>query len=174
MAIELISSGSDWIVSGGGFTPGYLLATQQYAPAVQAGIPLNKGTVTALDTTNLTLSLVVPPSGNVDIHAEFMAAVTVTIHDGVLWVGVLNHTGGALIGSCVVATLNEIVNTTSFFNCTPTLHLTGLNPGPLQVDLAAGIFNVAGSAGNIYIKSNASTAVTDTAGSPALIQATAA
>lgn len=100
--------------------------------------------MTALDTTNLTLAFTVPANGIVDV--DVMVACFVGTTSELLWLGLLNHTGGAQIGNSEEVFFSS--NATNVMTLArPRFHLTELTPGALQVDLAA----VASSTSGIII-----------------------
>ena len=106
--------------------------------------------MTALDTTNFTLSFTVPQSGNVLVEAEFTYEITWNTSGSYLLMGILNHTGGAQLGDNIrAAVISVTAESTLQARTTCSWYLTGLTPGALQVDLAAYI-TPSGASGIIY------------------------
>jgi len=178
MAMELVAPNTavagSWYVVGGGFTPGYLLATQQYAPAVLTSYTVVGGTMTALDTTNATLSFIVPPDGNVDVRAEFTANCTRgAAANNALLIALLDHTSHAVVGYFISVMVNAIVSSTQIVSASRIFNLTGLAPGAKQVDLAAADVTAAGNAAFIYAQGQSSV-VSSGVVAPLLLEATAA
>jgi len=176
MGIQFVYSAVNarWIVVGGGFTPGYLLATQQYAPAALKSYTVVGGTMTALDTTNATLSLIVPPSGNVDIRAEFTANCTRgAAANNALLIALLDHTSSAVVGDFISVMVNAITSSTQIVSASRIFHLTGLTPGAKQVDLAAADVTAAGNAAFIYAQGQSSV-ISSGVVAPLLLEAIAA
>lgn len=151
-----------------GVPAGTLLATQNYTTTHSYTVVA--GTLTALDAINATLSFTVPASGNVDVQVQLSVSVTITVTASNMWAQLLNHSGGAGLGTATEVMTNAVANTTGYSNPTLRFHLTGLTPGALQVDLAAAVVNTAGTAGTVLTGAAASN-VTNT---PLLIQAFAA
>lgn len=153
--------------------PGTLLKSQLYAPASRASYTLGTS-LALLDATNATLAFVVPANGKVDIVVEAFSAVSMTTNNVAITLGLLNHTGGAQIGTSKCLQVLTIQNNQVCQVNTVTFHLTGQTPGALQLDLAAGRSNVAGGAASILVQGLTglfpSTAVAD----DLLIQAKAA
>lgn len=160
-----------WYVTWGGFVPGTLLETQQYAPGTLASYVLGS-TLSTIDTTNLTLAFTVPSSGNVDLDYEFTCNASYNSAPTIVALGALNHSGGAQLGYTKPVILSE---TDSEANSQVTIrtrfHLTGLTPGALQVDAAGQTIN--GQFGTIYAQ-GITGAATSSQESPALMQAFAA
>jgi hypothetical protein len=116
-------------------TAGNLIATHVYGGAST----YNLGSWAAVDTTNATLALTVPASGNVDVDVEVSWTISATNSSGsAIVLGLGNHTGGAQVGNSleliqlVDAVANEYAGTARL-----RWHLTGLTPGALQLDLYA-------------------------------------
>ena len=108
---------------------GVLLATQQYAPGGGHTYTPNVSSLTALDTTNLTLSFTVPSNGIVDVEVQVFAAAGQELD-----VGLLNHSGGAQVGYTQDLS-GGAYNWEGIAKF--RWHLTGLTPGALQLDFAA-------------------------------------
>ena len=119
--------------------PGIVLATVKYAPVSLATYSVATTTITALDTTNLTLSLTVPANGIVDFEVSLSFDLIRTTTTSQLYVALLNHTGGAVITDPVSIAINQTSTTTLSATNLLKFHATGLAPGALQVDLAAGV-----------------------------------
>ena len=130
--------------------PGTILATAVYAPGSLTTYTLT-GTLAALDTTNATLAFTVPASGIVDVEVQAFAVCTRTTTANAIYIGLLNHTGGAQIGLTAELTNNQVASTIEI-SSTIKFHLTGLSPGALQVDLAGAYIVATGSAGSIVAR----------------------
>lgn len=176
-AVGRLGVGAAGTVLGGGATPGWtvlpgtLLATQQVASAHTYSV--NVGTLTALDTTNATLSLTVPASGNVDIEVSGYSTITTGASGGSMFMGILNHSGGAQLGFTLVVDTVAVVSSSLDQQFKKRFHLTGLTPGALQVDVAAVVTTGAGNSGQVITAGNTGTPAAGT-GEPLLIQAFAA
>jgi hypothetical protein len=131
----------------GAITAGQLLGTTQYAPASLVTYSLST-TLAKLDTTNLTLSFTVPASGNVDIDVMATMQWSATSGGEVNVLGLFQHGTSTQLGYTTNANGYAYTSPTSFISGVYVrFHLTGLTPGALQVDLAAG--NGAGT-GELY------------------------
>jgi hypothetical protein len=128
MLIALTYIGGIWYVVDGGFSPGYELGTQQYAPASIQTYALTTS-MALLDATNLTLAFIAPPDGNADIHTQISAATGAVADPAVL--GILNNSGGGQLGYD-----NNFIVTGSATLLVCRFHLTGLTAGALQINLA--------------------------------------
>ena len=128
---------------------GTLLADMQYAPASIDTINLST-TLAALDATNLTLALTVPASGKVTIKCEFYFSVTDTTGANAIGIGLLNHAGGAQLGKTIMMAQPTANALTYLIRSTATFLLTGLTPGALQVDFAAGCSNTSTGAAGVF------------------------
>jgi hypothetical protein len=158
------------VVSGasGGSGKGSLLAITQYAPALIATYAFSGITnLTAVDTANVTLPFVVPPSGNVIVACNVFTWQQNLL--GMYGIGLLNHAGGAQVGDTWQFGISGFVAANNFqpwLTVHPTFYLTGLTPGPLQVDLAA-----ATTSGNFTLYAQAVTGGPNTAKASPLIMA---
>lgn len=125
-----------------------LLAAHSYGPATEATYNANTTTLTVMDATNLTLSLTVPASGNVDIDVSAdWAFATVAVTSAVdIFMGIVKHGAvGTVYGlKSWFGNNNSIV---AGANDTHRYNLTGLTPGALQVDLAMGVSGPLGTGG---------------------------
>lgn len=159
------------VVSG----PGTILATVQYAPVSLAIYPVQPTTMTALDTTNLTITFIVPQNGVVDVEALFFAQMSSNVANNGLWVGWLNHTGGAIVGNACLVSGTTTGDSSPQQVMFVKTHLTGLTPGSLSLDLAAVYPAAVGNSASIFAQSSASKAYsTLSAGvSPVILQAIA-
>jgi len=120
--------------SAWGVIPGAKLATVVYAPATLTAKTISQPTLVAFDTTNLTISFVVPQSGKVTIEA--LATVQPSTATAKWCFGLLVHGTSTLVGTIYVS-IDGSANTQS-----PRplkWYLTGLTPGPMQLDLAGAI-----------------------------------
>jgi hypothetical protein len=177
----LLAAGASGTVLEGGTTPawgvlpGTVLATQQFAPSTLSTYAAAATTMTALDTTNLTLSFTVPANGIVDVLVQITYTIVGTVGGATLYLCLLNHTGGALLGNVQMLAVNGGTSITLQAVNTVTFHLTGLTPGALQIDVAGGKIDASGTAtGNFYAIANTSkTIASDTAAGPCIIQAIA-
>jgi hypothetical protein len=177
----LLAAGASGTVLEGGTTPawgvlpGTVLATQQFAPSTLSTYAAAATTMTALDTTNLTLSFTVPANGIVDVLVQITYTIVGTVGGATLYLCLLNHTGGALVGNVQVLAVNGGTSITLQAVNTVTFHLTGLTPGALQIDVAGGKIDPSGTAtGNFYAIANTSkTIASDTPAGPCIIQAKA-
>lgn len=116
-----------------------LLAAALYDPAVA----VSKATssllaMTAFDTTNLSLAVTVPAHGmlRVRICCTITGATTVPT----IFLGVLNHSGGAVLGRCNPQDFPGTMNAATQ-NCPAVADfiITGLTPGALTLDAAYGV-----------------------------------
>jgi hypothetical protein len=112
-------------ITGGG---GGLLACVQYGPASEAPYTIATGTLTAVDSTNLTVSFAAPASGQVLIRLSAMLQATAGTS---ICFGLLDHTSHAQVGPISTAAYGS--NATV---ATPLL-ITGLTPATVyQYDWA--------------------------------------
>ncbi len=112
---------------------GAKLAVVQYGPVALGTYSVtNTGGLTALDTTNLTASFEVPSSGAVVVR--FSASMNGS-GSNIIGFGILNHSGGAQIGS----TIDNVSGSGGVLRQTAEWLLTGLSPGLLGIDIAAGV-----------------------------------
>lgn len=125
-----------------------LLASASYGPAAEKTFNANTTTLTVMDAANLTLSLTVPASGNVDIDVSAdWAFATVGVSSAVdLFMGIVKHGAvGTIYGlKSWFGNNNSIV---AGANSTHRYNLTGLTPGALQIDLAMGCSGSLGAGG---------------------------
>ena len=131
-------------------TPGQLLATQHYTTS--HAYTSSTGAVATLDTTNLTLPFTVPANGIVDVDVQFYDVnLTVTATASIMILQMMNHTGGATLGTAYAIAANGTGNSSLYFDTTKLrFHITGLTPGAYQVDVGSGMtFSGAGTAGTI-------------------------
>jgi hypothetical protein len=147
--------------------PGVILATQQYAPSSLASYTVAATTVAALDTTNLTLAFTVPANGIVDVIVQ---TSIVTIGAAQVNLELFDHTSGAVIGYTVLAA-DGTASLTMIFTAIQIFHLTGLTPGALQVDLAAG--RDGGTSATIHAHNGTSKTMASLDYGPTVIQAIA-
>lgn len=149
--------------------PGTLLQSHRYAPVSQTAVSLAVS-LAALDTTNDTIAFTVPANGIVDVDVEaFYVANAVSGATPVIGWGLLNHTGGAQLGE--TANMSYTATNGSWGGLQKhRFHLTGLTPGPLQLDFAAGISTVVNASGSIFALLRTSIPATS-AGAPILMQA---
>ncbi len=114
--------------------PGLLLAVTQYGPASLQTYSTSSSTMTAVDTTNLTVGpFTVPVSGRI------LVRLTATTSAANLWWGLLNHSGGAQLGFSLGFYAGNVGQSA------PVL-ITGLTPGAsLQLDW--GFASQSGTAG---------------------------
>lgn len=129
---HLVSTGAaapSWAVP-----PGTLLSTALYAPGTVSTYTLTT-TLAALDTTNLTLAFTVPANGIVDVVAEFLWSGA---SGSLVGCGLKNHSGGAQLGLTKTVGFQNAAGVTLDIRSSVKFHLTGLTPGALQVDFAAG------------------------------------
>jgi hypothetical protein len=153
-------SGADFKIAGSKILQRGILAVAQYAPASLATYNVTAAALTALDTTNLTVTFTVPDSGAVVV--EFQAVMAgPTGH--VLALGLLNHTGGAQLGKTYSTVLSggaaAAVKTVRWY-------LTGLTAGAsLGIDIAG---SVVGGTGKVFAQ-GATGGANDTAAGPATI-----
>lgn len=155
-----------WAVS-----PGTLLATVLLAAAHTYNIVAT--TLTALDTTNATISLTVPASGNVYVVVQGFTTLTVTSTASETTLALLNHTGGAQVGKSEPLWVNAISNSTNYGPFHRVFYLTGLTPGALQLDVAAAMTSASGTTATV-ITANSTGLIAPGGGGPMTIQAFAA
>lgn len=156
-------SGSNSSIKGGNI-PGFLLAVAQYAPGTLSTYSVSSSALTALDTTNLTVSFTVPASTNVVVK---FSAVMAPAASGVLGLGLLNHSGGAQLGKTLSTAMS---GGAPAGQVTAAWYLTGLSAGTLGIDIAAG--SSAGTA-NVYAQ-GATGAVNGSNAGPAVLTVWAA
>lgn len=121
------------ISSGSASGAGALLTVVQYAPGTLTTYNVSGTTLTALDTTNLTVSFVVPGSGNVVVDFTALCGPNAS---GTVALGLLNHSGGAQLG----VTYNPpLAGNSPATVVAARWYLTGLSAGTsLGIDIAAG------------------------------------
>jgi hypothetical protein len=151
--------------------PGTQLAIVRYASGTGAIYNFVAGTLTALDTVNLTIAFTVPASGKISVRASFtlqLEAATASAGTATYaMVGLLNHLGGATIGDTnmwsvqtQVAGVDDLV----IQHCVYEGVMSGLTPGALQLDLAG--YYVGPAPKNCYINSQG---LNNTNGSPVVL-----
>jgi hypothetical protein len=120
--------------SGGGGTN--IIGVTQYGPASLATYSFTSTTLTAIDTTNVTVSFTVPASGNVLVTFQASMDTPATADIGL---GLLNHSGGAQLGFTQSNVQGSVgAGAASIQRFTVTWYLTGLGAGTLGIDVAAG------------------------------------
>lgn len=140
------SSGGSTVLGGG-----TLLSSAQYAPGTLTTYSVNTTALTAIDTVNATLAFVVPASGIVDVEVECDSVIIATASGGDVNLGLLNHTGGAQLGSSQNAIGSDQAVLAMAQHILSRFHLTGLTPGAtVQVDLAASLSSASGITANLY------------------------
>lgn len=125
-----------------------LLAAHSYGPATQVTYNANSTTLAIMDGTNLTLSLTVPASGNVDIDvsADWAFATDAVTSAVDVFLGIVKHGAvGTIYGLKSWCGNNDSLVIGA--NDTHRYNLTGLTPGALQVDLAMGCSGPLGTGG---------------------------
>lgn len=158
-------------------SPGTLLATQQYAPGSRTAIAVNAGSMAALDTTNLTLTASAPASGNLDIRVSIFTTISATTTVSDLAFCLFTHGTTTQVGSTFVSDSVVVISSggaSSTGTRTFTFHLTGLTPGSVQYDLAAGVTSTSGTGAFVVAFGTTGLPTEPNQGAPALLQAFAA
>lgn len=135
---------------------GTLLAQHIYAPGTGVGFNLAaSNALTALDTTNLTLSFVAPASGIVDVIVKCQIQCNLNSNQGVA-VALFTHGTTTQVGVTVNPLFSfSSTNVSVGIYANMQFHLTGLTPGTTyQVDLAGCTYTAAAAAGVIYAQGN--------------------
>lgn len=136
--------GAQVLVGGPGYTPGTLLGVLNLTGAHNYAVAIT--TLTALDTTNATLSFPVPTNGIVLVTVQCQVQVTITATASSVSLALLNHTGGAQLGNAQNIAQLEVANTKMNANTSPIFRLSGLAAGTvLQVDIAAAVNSAVGT-----------------------------
>ena len=149
--------------------PGSLLATLQYTTTHTYAVAVTS--LTALDTTNLTLACIVPANGIVDVDVECSVNLNATATSSSITFGLLDHTAHTQTGLSISPLQEPGVSAPVLFQMVRfRFHLTGLSPGAIQWDLAACIQSAAGTSANVYTAGSTGL-VGAAAGSPLLMQA---
>jgi hypothetical protein len=122
---------------------GAQLANVSYGPSVQVFHNLTATTLTAIDTTNLTIAFTVPASGKIKIRASAFLYCQPGSGAGnfvLLTLGFLNHSGGVQVGpkqqQITMFTQAAGANDPTQARCVYEATISGLTPGALQLDLA--------------------------------------
>lgn len=152
--------------------PGTILKTVNYGSTPVVNYAITLPYLTAVDATNLTIPFTVPASGIVDIHIGFcLVIILATSADyGYLSVGMLDHTLGTQYGETVLYTgVQGLAFPDLVISGLNTIHLPGLTPGAVQMDLAAGVYASGGA--TLYIAARGIQGIPN--GSPVFIQAVA-
>lgn len=136
-------------------TPGTILATQKYTPTSFVTYTLGT-TLAAIDTVNATLAFTVPPNGIVDVEIGALASCVRTASGNATQLAILNHTGGGLLGDIYEIINNQVASTTQLIYGFVKVHLTGLTPGPIQVDLAGAYLAGSGNSAALYAGNSSS------------------
>jgi hypothetical protein len=140
-----------------------LLAVVQYAPGTPATATVTGATLTAFDTTNLTIPFTAPLSGNVLLRAtcEMDNGTTGQIAN----LGWFLHGSSTVVGTIAVMKLQALSNN-SVQVCKAWL-ITGLTPGAsLQYDL----MGANNTGGTVSIFASGPTAASSTDGGPAVLE----
>jgi hypothetical protein len=150
--------------------PGTLLAVAQYAPTSNTtkAIPTTWGPI---DSTNLTLSLVVPVSGRILLRQKGILEGNAAAANHISW-GWTNHTGGAIVG--VIEVVYNDPTGTAIDNQQAIVGeqlVTSLTPGALQLDWA-GLLSATGAA--VLNCEGTTTVSSSPLGGPAVMEAWAA
>jgi hypothetical protein len=123
----------------------------------------SSATLTAMDTTNLTISFTAPASGDVLVRLTADASVPTNI--AVMW-GLLDHTSHSLVGNAVAYVTTS--NLGSSYSV--ALLITGLSSGTsYQYDWAQGL-NVTGTQGLTFGGGTGSTSLTQSMASPFVME----
>lgn len=170
---ELLTSGSVGYVltsNGGASVPswqasagaGYILAQHQFAPTSASVYNLSAASITALDTTNLTVGpFTVPSSGSIILEAICNLEAALSSNGAVVLgsLAYLNHVGGGVIGPSqgVFTTQIEASGATTqgvfVVRVTYKALVTGLVSGEsLQLDLAGGASTSGTATGSIVVQ----------------------
>jgi hypothetical protein len=113
-----------------------LLGAKLYDPAVA----VSKATssllaMTAIDTTNLSIAVTVPAHGM--LRVRMVTTITGATTVPTILLGVLNHTGGAVLGRQTPMDFPGTMNAaTQSCPCIVDFPITGLTPGALTLDAA--------------------------------------
>lgn len=162
MAVILVydATNAEWHVVSGGFTLGFLVARKSYAPTTRSLITPSSGNFAALDTTNLAVSVVAPPNGNLLAKLTACLGAGLPASGGAASTAVFNaiiDNTGAVWGPTALAMFitKTLSVAESWFVSTTTEHLiTGLIPGTvytMQWNAAAAL---AGGSSAQYAVSN--------------------
>jgi hypothetical protein len=165
----------------GAVWPGMVLASARFAPGTLAGYTLTT-TLAAPDPTNLTISFVGPPSGNVILQANVWGRLTLSTtvgQEAVIQLCFLSH-GTTTVVSPVQRVFDGVAITTAASwvgGCgTYRALVTGLTPGTTyQYDLGAwyAVTGGSGAGGTLYADNGALTSGTGGVG-PTLLTVEAA
>jgi hypothetical protein len=157
--------------------PGALLATVQYGPTPQTTYNAVVGTLTALDTANLTISFTVPPSGNfyIDVAMDWGYGTTSGNSAVVdMFLGIALHGALTTLLSPIQSWYGtDMPNVVAGGRDLHRYYSTGNTPGPIQADLIMGVSNVSAMSWGAFYAS-ASGVLSSDPTCPALIQAFAA
>lgn len=153
--------------------PGTILASKVYAPATAVTFTVAATTITVLDTTNAIITFTYPASGIVVISAQLLYDVQQTVNACFMYLGWLDHTSGALVGSAVLAGVTQFANDIVAETAPFRFRLTGTPGATVTLDLAAGRTNAVGCAAFIFVAAATSKTVATNAaqtGTPLLIE----
>jgi hypothetical protein len=119
-----LNNGTNWETVAGYSTPGGLLSITQYAPVGATTYNLTTSGFAPLDTTNLANTFIAPSSGRVLIR---LSAFVNDAGAEAVWFGLINASGGAVIGPTSSAMTSSFSG--KQFTTTTTHLVTGLTPG---------------------------------------------
>ena len=157
-------------------TPGSLLARKQYAPSSATTytlVSIATG-VTALDATNLSVTFVAPPSGDVLVRLTALAQGDNVVGDKVLFAVVSSTSSpGTLVGVVGLVYTSVVTAAATDDEGLVTMEqvITGLSPGTSYTWYFAGAYVTA--AGKVIVQGGASNTTTPT-GAPAVMSVFAA
>lgn len=140
----------DWVnllsrFATSGIIPGQLIAIHQYAPSPGVNLTMNSNALTVLDSNNMTISFIVPPSGSVLVKLSALILLEClggTSNALAMSFGLLSHNTSIQLGNTVVVgqTNNQSGTSSSVVKgaVTAPVLITGLTPNTsMQVDWAA-------------------------------------
>jgi hypothetical protein len=176
MEISFTYIGSVWFVTDGGFIPGQMLARTTYATG--ATYPATGGfttTLTAIDSTNLTFTPIVPPNGILMLELTVNYVIigpTTAANPFAMYTGWLQHGTSTLVGALFEAFYGKSVVANDVFSSAFTTRTvaTGLTPGALALDAAA-VIAVAQTGAQANIYTGPGTSAASEAPGPALLVA---
>lgn len=100
VSVVLVHKGGNvWVVLSGGYPPGTQLAVIRHNPSPGTTYTVAATTITTLDATNLAISFIAPPSGQIVIEVTmYVQLTTSSVATGNLWFAFINAAGGAIVG----------------------------------------------------------------------------
>ncbi|MGB6771186.1 MAG: hypothetical protein WBF51_04195 [Candidatus Dormiibacterota bacterium] len=139
--------GGDWLVLGtlGGVDQGTVLGECNYEPSSRATPSFSSSSVTALDTTNATVSFTAPPSGQVRIRVVFSGVASTA--SAVIGFGLVTHNTTTAVGNWTDITIPTTAAAEPSSPVTVETRILSLTPGTAyQYDFAGTV-----SSGNFVL-----------------------